>query len=105
MHLVLAGSQALLLRAALPVLLAFALTFKSLTLLLVFELLFLDLLDVLLRHMLLVMHGIKEEAALLQLLFDVLPVDQHKVPEELVLVLVYLGRHWENQAQRHEQGG
>ncbi len=54
--------------------------------------------------MFLVMHGIKEKAALLQLFLDVLAVNQHKVTEELILILVHFGRHWEDQAQRHEQG-
>ena len=55
--------------------------------------------------MLLIVHRIEEQAAFLQLLFDVFPVNEHEVPEELILVLVDLRGHREDKTQRDEQGG
>ena len=97
MHLVFSGADPTLLRSlALFSLDTFLLFF-------ILKFLLLDLLDILLSHVLFVMHSVEEDTALLELPLHIVPVYEHEMPKQLVLILVYFSRHWEDQAQRDKQ--
>jgi hypothetical protein len=65
--------------------------------LLLLELILFDLIDSLLCHMFLVVHRVEEDATLLQLLLHILPVYEHEVTQQFILVLIHLSCHWEDQ--------
>ena len=98
MHLILPASLSQLLRV-LPKLLIF-----SFLLLFLVEVIIVFSIVLLSGHVVLVVQGIKEDAALLQLLLHVVAVYQHEIAQQLIFVLVDLGRYWEDQTDRKEEG-
>jgi hypothetical protein len=72
---------------------------QILLILLIITLFLVNLIYRLLSHVFLVMHCIEEQAALLELFLDILPVNHHEMPQQLVLILINLSRHWEDQTQ------
>jgi hypothetical protein len=96
-HLILARPLSLLLQP--PSILSFIVFFLISTSFLFLEIFLFDFIDCLLSHMLLIVHGVEKDAALLELLLHILSFNHHEVTEKLIFVLINLGCNREYQAE------